>query len=48
VEAGETGLIGEELLHGGLFEPLFLAISWSKPIHVVQRRCDGALFRPVG
>jgi len=48
VEAGEAGLAGEELLHGGLFE---VALLGDEPgegseqgIHIAQRLCDGALF----
>jgi hypothetical protein len=48
VEAGEAGLAGEELLHGGLFE---VALLGDEPvqraqqrIHIAQRLRDGALF----
>ena len=48
VEAGETGLAGEELLHGGLLdvallgdEPVQLA---QQSIHIAQRLRNGTLF----
>ena len=48
VEAGEAGLAGEELLHGGLFEVALLGDELVQPaqqrIHIAQRRRDGALF----
>ena len=48
VEAGEAGLAGEELLHGGLFEVALLGDEPVQPaqqrIHIAQRRRDGALF----
>ena len=48
VEAGEAGLAGEELLHGSLFEVALLGDEpvqpVQQPIHITQRRCDGALF----
>ena len=48
VEAGEAGLAGEELLHGGLFEVALLGDEpvqrGQQPIHIAQRLCDGALF----
>ena len=48
VEAGEAGLAGEELLHGGLFEVALLGDEpvqpAQQPIHIAQRRSDGALF----
>ncbi len=48
VEAGEAGLGGEELLHGGLFEVALLGDEpvqpAQQPIHIAQRRCDGSLF----
>ena len=46
-EAGEAGLAGEELLHGGLFEVALLGDEPVQPaqqrIHVAQRLSDGAL-----
>jgi hypothetical protein len=48
VEAGEAGLAGEELLHGGLSEVALFGDepiqSTQQRIHIVQRRRDGALF----
>ena len=48
VEAGEAGLAGEELLHGGLFEVALLGDEpvqrGQQSIHIAQRLCDGALF----
>ena len=48
VEAGEAGLAGEELLHGGLLEVALLGDEPIQPaqqrIHIAQRRRDGALF----
>ena len=48
MEAGEAGLAGEELLHGGLFEVALLGDEPVQPaqqrIHIAQRRRDGALF----
>jgi hypothetical protein len=48
VEAGEAGLAGEELLHGGLFEVALLGDEpvqpAQQPIHIAQRLCNGALF----
>ena len=48
VEAGEAGLAGEELLHGGLFEVALLGDELvqraDQRIHIAQRRRDGALF----
>ena len=48
VEAGEAGLAGQELLHGGLFEVALLGDepiqSAQQRIHIAQRRRDGALF----
>ena len=48
MEAGEAGLAGEELLHGGLFEVALLGDEPVQPaqqrIHITQRRRDGALF----
>ena len=49
VEAGEAGLAGEELLHGGLFEVALLGDepvqSAQQRIHIAQRlamaRCSG-------
>ena len=49
VEAGEAGLAGEELLHGGLFEVALLGDEpvqpAQQPIHIAQRlamaRCSG-------
>ena len=47
-EAGEAGLAGQELLHGGLFEVALLGDEPIQPaqqrIHIAQRRRDGALF----
>ncbi len=41
-------MAGEELLHGGLFEVALLGDEpvqpAQQPIHIAQRRCDGALF----
>ena len=52
VEAGEAGLAGQELLHGGLFEVALLGDepiqSVQQRIHIAQRRRDGALFGEVG
>ena len=49
MEAGEAGLAGEELLHGGLLEVTLLGDepvqSTQQPIHIAQRLRDGALFR---
>ena len=48
VEAGEAGLAGEELLHGGLFEVALLGDELvqraDQRIHIAQRLRDGALF----
>ena len=48
MEAGEAGLAGEELLHGGLLEVALLGDEPSQPlqqrIHIAQGRRDGALF----
>ena len=48
VKAGEAGLAGEELLHGGLFEVALLGdepVQRSQQrIHIAQRLRDGALF----
>src|SRR5205085_11965310 len=48
VEAGETFLAGEELLHGGLFEVALLDDELGQRtdqcIHIAQRPRDGALF----
>ena len=48
VEAGEAGLAGQELLHGGLFEVALLGDepiqSAQQRIHIAQCRRDGALF----
>ena len=48
MEAGEAGLAGEELLHGGLFEVALLGDEPVQPaqqrIHIAQRLRDGALF----
>ena len=35
VEAGETGLAGEELMHGGLFE---IALLDDEPVQTAQQR----------
>ena len=49
VEAGEPGLAGQELLHGGLLEVALLGEKLlqsdsMQSIHIAQRRRDGALF----
>ena len=48
VEAGESCLAGEELLHGGLFEVALLGDELvqraEQRIHIAQRPRDGALF----
>ena len=48
VKAGEPGLAGQELLHGGLLEVALLGDepiqSAQQCIHIAQRRRDGALF----
>ena len=48
VEAGEAGVAGEELLHGGLLEAALFGDEPRQPlqqrIHIAQRRRDGALF----
>ena len=48
MKAGEPGLAGQELLHGGLFEVALLGDEPSQSaqqcIHIAQRRRDGALF----
>lgn len=48
MKTGEAGLAGEELLHGGLFEVALLGDEpvqpAQQPIHIAQRRSDGALF----
>ena len=48
MEAGEAGLAGEELLHGGLFEVALLGDELvqrtDQRIHIAQRLRDGALF----
>ena len=49
VEAGEAGLAGKELLHGGLFEVALLGDEpvqrGQQSIRIAQRLCDGTLFR---
>lgn len=49
VEAGEAGLAGQELLHGGLLEVALLGDEPVQPaqqlINIAQRGRDGALFR---
>ena len=45
-------MAGEELLHGGLFEVALLGDEPvqrpQQPIHIAQRRRDGALFEEGG
>ena len=51
-KAGEAGLAGEELLHGGLFEVALLGDELvqraDQRIHIAQRLRDGALFGTFG